>query len=76
MASKSLAPAPVLTPRFRVLCGKNIALGPGKVELLVALLETGSLTKAARRLRMSYMRAWTLVTTMTKFPAGGRVSAR
>ena len=57
---------PVLTPRFRVVCGKKIALGPGKVELLQLLVETGSLNEAARRLDMSYMRAWTLVNTMNE----------
>ena len=66
MTRKAPAGAPVLKPRFRVVCGKNIALGPGKVELLALLLETGSLNEAARRLGMSYMRAWTLVQTMNQ----------
>jgi molybdate transport system regulatory protein len=56
----------VLKPRLRVLCGKNIALGPGKAELLELLIQTGSLNEAARRLDMSYMRAWTLVKTMNE----------
>src|SRR5271169_4454822 len=64
MAGISPAKKAVLTPRFRVACGKDIALGPGKAELLKMLLETGSLNEAAKRLRMSYMRAWTLVQTM------------
>jgi hypothetical protein len=46
---KSFAKAPTLKPRFRVVCGKDIALGPGKVELLALLVETGSLNAAARR---------------------------
>jgi len=58
--------APELRPRIRVLWGDEIALGPGKVELLEALVETGSLNEAARRLDMSYMRAWTLVKTMNR----------
>ena len=58
--------APRLKPRFRIVCGKHIALGPGKVELLAALVETGSLNEAARRLDMSYMRAWTLAKTMNE----------
>jgi molybdate transport system regulatory protein len=57
----------VLKPRLRVVCGKDIALGPGKAELLELLIQTGSLTKAARRLDMSYMRAWTLVKTMNEY---------
>ncbi len=63
-AGKSSVKSPGLKPRFRVVCGKTIALGPGKVELLELLVETGSLNEAARRLDMSYMRAWTLVNTM------------
>jgi molybdate transport system regulatory protein len=53
-----------IRPRLRILVGSQIALGPGKVELLAALDETGSITAAARRLDMSYMRAWTLIRTM------------
>src|SRR5271157_3026813 len=64
MAGKSSAKAPVLKPRLRVTCGKDIALGPGKMELLALLVETGSLNEAARRMNMSYMRAWKLVKTM------------
>lgn len=64
MALKTSAQRPVLKPRFRVVCGKDIAIGPGKMELLAALVETGSLNEAARRLGMSYMRAWTLINTM------------
>jgi molybdate transport system regulatory protein len=56
----------VLKPRLRVVCGKDIALGPGKAALLELLIDTGSLTEAARRLDMSYMRAWTLVKTMNQ----------
>ena len=64
MASKSKATKALLKARFRVVHGDNIALGPGKVELLALVAETGSLNEAARRLDMSYMRAWTLVKTM------------
>ncbi|MGZ4961471.1 MAG: winged helix-turn-helix domain-containing protein [Limisphaerales bacterium] len=55
-----------LLPRFRVLRGATIALGPGKAELLQLLLETESLNQAAKRLDMSYMRAWKLVQAMNK----------
>jgi molybdate transport system regulatory protein len=66
MAGKTSARTPVLKPRFRVVCGKDIAIGPGKMDLLAAVAETESLSKAARRLGMSYMRAWTLVNTMNE----------
>lgn len=42
----------------------EIALGPGKADLLEALARTGSLAQAAREMEMSYMRAWSLVRTM------------
>src|SRR5258708_441187 len=66
VASRTPPKNPVLKTRLRVVCGEHIALGPGKVELLALLLETGSLSEAARRLDMSYMRAWILVKTMNK----------
>ncbi len=54
----------VLKTRFRILSGEVIALGPGKVELLRLIVETGSLRQAAVRMDMSYMRAWKLVLIM------------
>jgi len=55
-----------IVPRIRVVCGRDIALGPGKVELLEHIARTGSLRKAAAAMDMSYMRAWTLVQTMNR----------
>ena len=51
-------------PRFRLLCGGDIALGPGKAELLALIGQTGSINQAAKRMGMSYMRAWSLVQMM------------
>jgi molybdate transport system regulatory protein len=51
-------------PRIRVYHGEEIALGPGKVDLLEAIATAGTLSEAARRLGMSYMRAWKLLQTM------------
>ncbi len=50
--------------RMRITGPETIALGPGKVELLAFLDETGSITEAARRMKMSYMKAWSLIQTM------------
>jgi molybdate transport system regulatory protein len=55
-----------LRPRIRIVRGSVIALGPGKADLLEALQSTGSITKAAIQLKMSYMRAWTLIRTMNR----------
>ncbi len=53
-------------PRIRVVAGDQIALGPGKVDLLEAINLWGSISKAARESGLSYRRAWTLVDTMNK----------
>lgn len=55
-----------MQPRLRVVCGAEIALGPGKVALLALIAQTGSIREAAKGMRMSYMRAWMLVRTMNR----------
>ena len=49
---------------LRVDFGKDRAIGPGKVRLLEAIRDTGSITKAGIALCMSYRRAWLLVDDM------------
>ncbi len=49
---------------LRVVLGGEVALGPGKAELLEGIAETGSIAAAGRRMGMSYKRAWTLVEEM------------
>jgi molybdate transport system regulatory protein len=46
--------------------GTRIALGPGKADLLEAIARDGSISSAARSMRMSYRRAWLLVETMNR----------
>lgn len=53
-------------PRLRILVGPIIALGPGKADLLEAIEATGSISAAARRMGMSYRRAWLLVDAMNQ----------
>ena len=50
--------------RIRVLADSVVARGPGKADLLDAIDEIGSISGAARRMKMSYRRAWLLVDTM------------
>ena len=45
-------------PRVRILIGAATALGPGKVDLLEAIAETGSIAAAERAMGMSYRRAY------------------
>jgi molybdate transport system regulatory protein len=56
----------VAPAKLRILFGTEIAMGPGKADLLEAIAETGSITAAARRHGMSYRRAWLLVDTMNR----------
>ncbi|AOV17708.1 LysR family transcriptional regulator [Acidihalobacter aeolianus] len=53
-------------PRIRILRGRDIAIGPGKADLLQAIDATGSISSAARQMDMSYRRAWLLVDTMNQ----------
>ena len=43
--------------RLRVVLAEGAALGPGKVDLLEAIAETGSIRAAGNRFKMSYRRA-------------------
>jgi molybdate transport system regulatory protein len=58
-------PASVL-PRLRVMCGQDAALGPGRVQLLELIGETGSLRSAAARMGMAYMTAWMHVKALNR----------
>lgn len=52
--------------RLRIVHGDDIAVGPGKIDLLEAIDATGSISAAARDRGMSYRRAWLLVDTMNR----------
>jgi len=43
--------------KLRVMYGPEIAMGPGKADLLRAIAETGSISASAKRMGMSYRRA-------------------
>jgi molybdate transport system regulatory protein len=66
--------------RLRVISQDEPALGPGKADLLEQIDASGSISKAAGALEMSYSRAWRLVETMNSLfraplvatSAGGR----
>jgi molybdate transport system regulatory protein len=47
--------------RLRLRIAPGVDLGPGKADLLEGIRETGSISAAGRRMRMSYKRAWQLV---------------
>jgi molybdate transport system regulatory protein len=50
--------------RLRIVLQPNIAIGPGKADLLDGIRRTGSIAAAGRGMGMSYKRAWLLVETM------------
>jgi molybdate transport system regulatory protein len=66
--------------RFRIDFARNINVGPGKVDLLEAIRDSGSLSQAARDVDMSYRRAWLLLANLngsfrqplTQATTGGR----
>lgn len=61
-----------MTPRtpfklkLQILCGEEIALGPGKADLLEAIAEHHSISAAGRAMGMSYRRTWLLVDAMNR----------
>ncbi len=52
--------------RLRVVVEPNIAIGPGKADILEGIKATGSIAAAGRCMGMSYKRAWLLVETMNR----------
>jgi molybdate transport system regulatory protein len=47
--------------RFRIDFAAHSSVGPGKIGLLEAIRNSGSISQAARDLGMSYRRAWLLI---------------
>jgi molybdate transport system regulatory protein len=59
-------PALTLKISIRLYCGAEIAMGPGKADLLDAIIAHGSISAAGRAMDMSYRRAWLLVDMMNR----------
>ena len=57
---------PAVRLRLRINVGEVIAVGPGKIALLEAIAECGSISAAARHLEMSYRRAWLLLDELNR----------
>lgn len=53
-----------LVVRFRIDFAEHSSLGPGKILLLEAIRDSGSLSQGARNIGMSYRRAWLLVESL------------
>lgn len=52
---------------LRLILAPDTLLGPGKADLLQAIVETGSIAAAGRRMGMGYKRAWHLIDTMNAY---------
>lgn len=52
--------------RFRIDFAESSNIGPGKIALMEAIRTHGSLSEAARELKMSYRRAWLLLDSLNK----------
>lgn len=52
--------------RPRICIGTDLAIGPGKIDLLRAIEDSRSISAAARTLGMPYKRAWLLVETLNR----------
>ena len=52
--------------RFRIDFAENSNLGPGKIALLEGIRTYGSMSEAARRMGISYRRAWLLLDSLNK----------
>jgi len=65
-----MAADPRIKIKVQIFCGKEIAMGPGKADLLEAIAREGSISAAGRTLGISYRRCWLLVDTMNRCWAG------
>nr|QQZ49848.1 hypothetical protein JKL49_24465 [Phenylobacterium glaciei] len=52
--------------KIQLLCGDDLAIGPGKADLLEAIDREGSISGGGRAMGMSYRRTWLLVDTMNR----------
>ncbi|QQY81007.1 LysR family transcriptional regulator [Tamlana sp. s12] len=52
--------------RIWIESNNNVLLGEGRVHLLKAIHETGSLSKGAKALNLSYKKAWHLLDSVNK----------
>lgn len=57
---------PKISFMLRLKLGREGLLGPGKADLLAHVDSTGSISAAARSMRMSYKRAWLLLDEMNR----------
>ena len=52
--------------KITIVFDSGARIGPGKARLLESVRDTGSISAAARDMRMSYKRAWLLLDSMNR----------
>lgn len=55
-----------VTLKIRISKDAVVVMGPGKADLLEAIDACGSISSAARQMKMSYKRAWDLIDVINK----------
>lgn len=51
---------------LRITLSESFYIGPGRADLMELIAETGSISDAAKRMGMSYKRAWGLVQVLNE----------
>ncbi len=51
---------------LRITLSDSFYIGPGRADLMQLIAETGSISEAAKRMGMSYKRAWGLVQVLNE----------
>lgn len=65
-----------VTGSLWIECSGERFFGPGRVELLQKIEETGSINKAAKQMQMSYKKAWDMVNQLNTQASGPLVITR
>jgi molybdate transport system regulatory protein len=55
-----------ITGMLRIESEDERFFGPGRLQLLENIMETGSISRAAKRMQMSYKKAWDMVNSMNQ----------
>jgi molybdate transport system regulatory protein len=56
----------IVTGSLWIECNGERFLGKGRVELLEHIADTGSINKAAKKMGMSYKKAWQMITSLNQ----------
>ncbi len=69
MALKEIIPSNKqlkITGIIRIEGEEERFIGPGRIELLEGIVETGSISQAAKKMNMSYKKAWDMIQSMNR----------